>query len=125
MKNDFAHKLRELQDNTASTDAFKKRFFRWFTGIRTLKFIHWATDRGNPKEPIEQGAITLLRWRGLLDATKGETLDISSLLLHYRRMDREGRLIPFSHCDSDDNSRSNATSRTELASMPIAPPGQS
>lgn len=124
MTSNFAHKLRELQDNTASIDAFKKRFFRWFTGIRTLKFVHWATDRDNPEEPIEQGATTLLRWQGLLDGHKGETIDVSSLLLHYRRMDREGRLIPFGNGDPNDHSRSHATSRTELASVRTTLPGQ-
>lgn len=117
-KNDFSGKLRELQDNTASMAAFKKRFFGWFTGIRALKFINWATDRGNPKEPIAKCATTLLRWGGLLDGHESEPLDVISLLLHYRRMDKEGRLIPF---DSVDDTGSNLPSTTEFGPVHMAP----
>jgi cellulose synthase/poly-beta-1,6-N-acetylglucosamine synthase-like glycosyltransferase len=41
---EFAQKLKEMRANTASDEAFRKRFFRWFNGFMAMKYIHYARD---------------------------------------------------------------------------------
>ncbi len=78
---DFGQALVEIRRNTASADAFRKRFWRWFHMLRILKFLHHARKHGYPDIPVLDAAAALL----------GETSpDLRSLLEIYRRWDREG-----------------------------------
>jgi len=87
---DFTRRLTEIQRHTASPQTFRKRLFHWLNGLRILKYVHYATAHGTPRIPVEEAAISLLRWRGLLPED-GETLtDAEALLRHYRRLDRAG-----------------------------------
>ena len=93
MTQGFWERLSEMQNHVASVATFRKRFFQWFNAFRVLKFIHWATANNYPKEPVQTAATQLLAWRGLLKGNAGADYDSKTLLLHFRRMDREGRLI--------------------------------
>lgn len=93
MTQGFRERLHEMQNHVASVATFRKRFFQWFNAFRVLKFIHWATANRYPKEPVLTAAIQLLAWRGLLKGDAGAVYDSKTLLLHFRRMDREGQLI--------------------------------
>lgn len=41
---DFAKMLAEIQANTSTELAFRKRFFHWFNGFQGMKFLHHARD---------------------------------------------------------------------------------
>ncbi len=41
---EFAAVMKEIHGNTASEDAFRRRFFRWFDGFMAMKFVHHARD---------------------------------------------------------------------------------
>jgi len=53
-KENFPEKLREIQANTASPEAFRKRFFRWFDPFKAMKFVHFARDHFYPNVPVEE-----------------------------------------------------------------------
>ena len=81
----FAAKLVELNGNTASADSFRKRFFQWFNGFRVLKYVHHATRRYYPKQPVLKSARTLLTWMRCPDSPK----ELLALLSEYRRLQRD------------------------------------
>lgn len=51
---DFAGRIDEIRTNTASGEAFVKRFFRWFNAFRLMKYMHDARDRYYPDVPVEK-----------------------------------------------------------------------
>nr|VFJ50801.1 MAG: Glycosyl transferase family 2 [Candidatus Kentron sp. FW] len=85
----FDERYAEILRNAASPRTFRKRFHRWFNGLLTLQFIHFATQHRYPKVPVEQAAHRLLEWSasgsGDLQVLPGR----ESLLLQYRAMDRD------------------------------------
>ncbi|MEO5340501.1 MAG: glycosyltransferase [Magnetococcus sp. MYC-9] len=75
----------EMRANTGSLPAFRKRFFQGFNAFQILKYIHFATEQGCPKQPIAQATADLLTAMGVtLPAVACE-----SLLECYRRLDRQ------------------------------------
>ncbi len=44
----FRESLSEIRDNCGSTEAFRKRFWRWFNMFRIMKFLHYAREHGYP-----------------------------------------------------------------------------
>lgn len=78
-KQDFFAALKEMRANSASTEAFRKRFWRWFNPFRIMKFLHFARDKGYPDIGVEKAA-------GLfLGSEASSALD---LLLKFRELDR-------------------------------------
>jgi hypothetical protein len=92
---DFREKLEEIRRHTTTIQAFESRFFRWFDGFRALKFVRFATDHRHPRVPVREAAFSQLGRMELLPEDDIRTPDAAALLLHYRRMDREGRMIAF------------------------------
>lgn len=90
---EFTHKLVEMQANTASADAFLKRFFAWFDAFRAFKFVRWAGAHYHPSEPLESAVRTLLRWRGEAADEGLETAAARDLLLRLRHIDRTGSRV--------------------------------
>jgi hypothetical protein len=44
----FSEAMDEIRLNTGSPEAFRKRFWRWFTMFRIMKFLHYAREFGYP-----------------------------------------------------------------------------
>jgi len=84
-KEAFVKVLQEIRENTASEAAFRKRFFHWFDGFRTMKFIHHARDRFYGQGNIAEEAGKLLRLKGEIVAAE---ISMRELLGIYRRTDR-------------------------------------
>ena len=85
---DFSQALEEIRRNSASTSAFRKRFWRWFNMFRIMKFLHFARDFGYPDIPVGDAAAELLRaidpeHIGIPSIGK----DLKKLLLIYRMLD--------------------------------------
>ena len=85
---DFNGALKEIRSNSASASAFRKRFWRWFSMFRIMKFLHYARERGYPDVPVGKAAAELLR---VIDPG-GEGIpslgsDPKKLLLIYRMLD--------------------------------------
>jgi len=73
----FEEKLLEIRDNTASPEAFRDRFFRWFDGFAAMKYIHFARDHFYGPRPV---ADETRRLPGFADA--------KDLLSAYRHLQR-------------------------------------
>jgi hypothetical protein len=85
---DFDKALIEIRSNSSSPSAFRKRFWRWFTMFRIMKFLHFARERGFPDVPVGDAASELLRTidpegTGIPSIAK----DPKKLLLIYRMLD--------------------------------------
>lgn len=52
-KENFREKLCEIRRNTATPEAFRKRFFRWFDPFLAMKYVHHARDHFYPGVPVE------------------------------------------------------------------------
>lgn len=63
----FSKALHEIRKHVTSPLAFEKRFFKWFNGLRTLKYVHFAQAQYYPDVDIIEGARTLLEKNGLTD----------------------------------------------------------
>jgi len=84
----FDAALEEIRSNSASSEAFRKRFWRWFNMFRILKFIHFARERGYPDVPVGEAASELLR---MIDpenlGIRAVGYDLKKLLLIFRMLD--------------------------------------
>jgi hypothetical protein len=84
----FEAALKEIRENSASPEAFRKRFWRWFNMFRIMKFLHFARERGYPDIPVGEAASELLR---KLDpehiGIPSVGNDLKKLLLIYRMLD--------------------------------------
>lgn len=83
----IVEKHAEIRANCASRETFTKRFFQWFDGFRALKFIHHATHHAYPRQPLEQGCLTLLDWQGLAGELRAGA-SAEELLLYFRERDQ-------------------------------------
>ncbi len=81
----FNQHLPELRKHVSSQQAFNKRFFRWFDGLKVLKFIHFARDHYYPNEDIEVVAYQLY---ALCHDDNPPAYPLKKLLLIYRDWQR-------------------------------------
>ncbi|MDF1575695.1 MAG: glycosyltransferase [Bacteroidales bacterium] len=84
----FEGALSEIRHNSASAPAFRKRFWRWFSMFRIMKFLHYARERGYPDLEIGPAASELLQkmdpeGRGIPSVGP----DLRKLLQIYRMLD--------------------------------------
>ena len=96
----FGQALKEIVENTASGATRQKRFFQWFNGFRTMKFIHHARDHFYGPQDLAEAARKLLALKAkagtevspdLSEARLGE-LSSLELLTIFRRLDRGGTI---------------------------------
>jgi len=85
IENSFSEKLKEVQQNTASLETFRKRFYLWFDGFRVVKYLNFAHRNYYNKIPIQQAVLNFLT--GV--KAKLEEKDESYLLDFLRKMDSE------------------------------------
>ncbi|MCZ6557834.1 MAG: family 2 glycosyl transferase [SAR324 cluster bacterium] len=90
----FPQRLAEIRANSASAESFRKRFFRWFDRFRVLKYVHFASGRHYAPMPLADAVTGLLAWQGLCDQNQAVDAGPEELLLHLRRMEREGERLP-------------------------------
>lgn len=86
LRNGFPAANEEINRNVASLASYRKRFFRWFNGFRTVKYLNDVHTRFLKKQPVTQEAVKLLNALGL----KPQYRDAAGLLEIFRKLDREG-----------------------------------
>ncbi|MBF0185755.1 MAG: glycosyltransferase family 2 protein [Magnetococcales bacterium] len=86
LQHGWPQRIIEIGRNTTSQAAFRKRFFLNFNAFVILKFIHFASEQGFPKQPLPEAARQLLLAMNLA-CPQGDT---EQLLDFYRRLDRAG-----------------------------------
>ncbi len=92
-QNRFREQVAGIRANAASSVTFQRHFFRWFNGLRILKYLHWLRAQGQPQQSVESAADELLRRAGQLGSVSDPSPEV--LLGHYRRLDRSGRRLRF------------------------------
>ena len=80
--------LEEIGQNSASERTRRNRFFHWFNGFRTMKFIHHARDDYYGAKYISEEARSLLLLKEI--KVPGQA-SVRELLNIYRRLERELR----------------------------------
>ena len=85
-------KLDEISRHTASADAYRSRFFRWFDGFRVYKFIRFAGRQAYGEVPVGDAAAQLLE-QVFPEAAQGDR-DAQRLLRCYRDLDRRRAASP-------------------------------
>lgn len=84
--NEFTKELESIQNNSASPETFRDRFFRWFNAFRVIKYLNFSHEKFYTKCDIVQEASLLLD-RLNLDCSSAEP---EKLLEYYRIMDKSG-----------------------------------
>jgi hypothetical protein len=91
----FADALMEIRSNSASPGAFRKRFWRWFSMFRIMKFLHYARDNGYPDMEVGEAASRFLFRSGTEEIkTPGTRTGLRGLLEIYRKIDRQQPTSP-------------------------------
>ncbi len=84
-QNDDVRNIGQANANSASSGAFTKRFFAWFDGLKTVKYLNDSCRRDDAKQPVVPAAIRLLQQSGY---ESGSTA--CELLQTYRMIERKG-----------------------------------
>ena len=75
----------EIRQNSTNSQKFRKRFFRWFSAFRLMKYLNIAKDKFYGSNKVESAAQELLKEIGY--QKKHE--NIIDLLKQYRQLDRD------------------------------------
>ena len=89
-KIEFVNKMLEINQNTTTQQAFRKRVFHWFNAFQVMKYLHYVRQDWYPEVPVVNAAASLL---DRLQANHGPCTDARQLLCEYRKYDRSGRAV--------------------------------
>ncbi|MEM9987093.1 MAG: hypothetical protein AAF804_18520, partial [Bacteroidota bacterium] len=80
--------LPDIRQHSKTPESFYRRFIRWFDGLKTLQFMHFARDNFYPNQPLIEEANWLL---GQVHPASKKSAEAASILLAYRRWERGQR----------------------------------
>jgi glycosyltransferase involved in cell wall biosynthesis len=63
-QNNYIGHIMEANNNSASFEAFAKRFFTWFDGLQMVKYLNYSYMHGYSKQPADLAAAFLLQLLG-------------------------------------------------------------
>ena len=88
----FVEALSEIRQHSATFPAFQKRFWRWFTMFRMMKFLHYARENGYPDVPVGEASLELLTQINP-DGVEipANSRDLGNLLGKFRRIEQFSR----------------------------------
>ena len=91
LQNDYVKHIAQANANSASPEAFAKRFFGWFNGLKTVKYLNDSCRQVYGKQSADVAAGRLLK-------KSGHKNNFTALeLLHiYRKIERNCQLFIFS-----------------------------
>jgi len=84
--NNFTSEWKSIMSNSASHEAFRKRFFRWFNAFKVIKYLNFSVQHFYEKSEVivEAGRLVAkLGFNSLPDDSK-------NLLIFYRYLDKSG-----------------------------------
>jgi hypothetical protein len=85
-KREWVSKIREIKENTAGIQSFRKRFFGWFNMFKIVKYLNSAHDSFFNKKPVNECAAELLKTIG----KDFRSSDAGELLRYYRLLELSG-----------------------------------
>jgi hypothetical protein len=83
LHNNYIEHISQINANSASPEAFVKRFFGWFDGLKTVKYLNDCCRQAYNKQCTVKEANRLLQKLGY-----EETLPTKDLLNTYRKIER-------------------------------------
>ena len=84
---EFNSQINEFNSQANSIATFQKRFYQWFDGFKTLKFVHFTRDEFYPNVPISEGVNWLFKKLG----KDSKSWDLKRKLEEVRDVDRLDR----------------------------------
>ncbi len=84
-QNKYIEHILQASANSASLHTFTKRFFGWFDGLKTVKYLNDSCRRDDLKKPVVKAAALLLQKLGY-----GNVSSAKDLVHIYRKIEREG-----------------------------------
>jgi glycosyltransferase involved in cell wall biosynthesis len=82
----FCRKIREIKNNTSSTETFEKRFYNWFNELQIVKFLNSSHPGLYSKIDVVKQAELLLNKLVKSDVTYSDSRE---LLMAYRKLEKE------------------------------------
>ena len=79
----FVKEVQRLITSSSSLPLFRKNFFLWFDGFKTMKYLHYLRINGYADMPVNEAAAEVKKWLG----GKGASTD--NLLAWFRKYDKE------------------------------------
>jgi hypothetical protein len=83
LQNDYVNRIAQANANSASKEAFIKRFFGWFDGLKTVKYLNDSCRKVYGKQSAEKAAGRLLE-----KISYDNRYSAKELLQIYRTMER-------------------------------------
>ena len=83
-ENGLTEKVIELNGETSSAEKFLQRLLLWWSGLRMIKYVHYARDNHYPLTDLGNEAEILLSELKEISPGKG---DAASLLHVFRRLE--------------------------------------
>ena len=84
--NNFVAEWKTVVSNSASLQAFRNRFFRWFNAFKVIQYLNFASNHIYKKAEVAIAAKSLAHKLGFQKVSE----DITDLLEFYRHLDRTG-----------------------------------
>jgi len=82
-QNNYLERIAQINVNSASQEAFVKRFFGWFDGLKTIKYLNESCRQAYSKQCPEKAAGSLLQKLGFK-----KILPAKELLQAYRKLEQ-------------------------------------
>ncbi|MDA1122011.1 MAG: hypothetical protein O2887_16230, partial [Bacteroidetes bacterium] len=84
----FEVEINRIQKHSSNVVNFRKHFFQWFDGFRTLKFVHFARDHFYYNVRVEEAVKWLFDKREINHDTR---MGLKQQLFELRNYDRKQR----------------------------------
>ena len=88
LQNDYLNHITQANANCASLETFAKRFFGWFDGLKTVKYLNDSCRKTYGKQSPEKAAARLLERFAQVGEQVGATSSERELLQIYRNLER-------------------------------------
>lgn len=86
VNNDFDKNIIEISRQSTNEKTFINRFFRWFDGLKVLKYVHYARDEYYPNKDVKEAVLDWNKHSQSLDIK--ETTSKTEILLQQRLLDK-------------------------------------
>ncbi len=93
---------KEIKNNTKSRSSFIHRWWKWWDGLKVLKYVHFAMTHTYPKKNIIEAGLQLITWAEAsyptdMYAESDQISNVIRLLYTYRKWQNPNYPLPYSY----------------------------